>query len=248
MEKTLLKGLQLLEALAMSDHPRGVTDLAQELNLTKSNVHRLLNTLLRLGFVQKNTSRGLYCCTLKLWELGVLLLERLEIRSVARPHMVRLAEKTKETVHLSILDGTEIIYLDKIDSPQPVRAYSTVGGRAPAHCVATGKAMLAQLPDKQISIVQKGGKKFTNATITDEMNFVKEIKIIREKGYAINIGEWRSSVGGIAAPIFDAQQRLHAAIGISGPIVRLTPEIMPTVAVSVVGAAKAISRELGFLE
>ena len=230
----------------MSDRPRGVTDLAHELKLTKSNVSRILSTLSHRGFVQKDPISGLYSCTLRLWELGILLSERLEVRSVARPHMVRLAEMTKETVHLSILDGAEIIYIDKIDSPQPVRAYSSVGGRAPAHCVATGKAMLAQLPDEKIFVILQHAKKYTDLTLTKQDSFGKELEAIREQGYAVNVGEWRSSVGGIDAPIFDAQQRLHAAIGISGPIERLTPEMVPVVAVSVMDAATSISRGLGF--
>ncbi len=125
MNNTLVKGLQLLEVLARSREPQGVSDLAAQLSLGKSNVHRLLQALVELGASV---------------EVGF------RIKAAASEAMTRLLVRTRETVHLSVLDGEEVVYVHKLDSPEPVRAYSEIGGRAPTFCVATGKAMLAWQP------------------------------------------------------------------------------------------------------
>src|SRR5690606_30707322 len=100
--------------------------------LPKSNVHRTLQTLVAAGYVT-STDVGHYQCTLRLFELGNQVADRFDIRTHAQPVMRELAELTRETVHLSVLDGSEVIYMHKIESPEPVRAYSRIGGRAPAH-------------------------------------------------------------------------------------------------------------------
>lgn len=246
MGQTVSKGLHILEALALSSRPRGVTELAGELGLVKSNVHRLLKVLERHRFVRKNDASGGYECTLKLWELGSLVAERVDVRRAAAPAMATLAEQTLETVHLSVLDGAEVLYIDKIDSAQPVRAYTRVGGRAPAYCVATGKALLAFEPKAKIEALSSELTRFTPRTLTDMDALKKELADIRELGYAINRGEWRDSVCGLAAPILSASRRPVAALGISGPIDRLRPGVLRDLAPVVVEGARAVSRELGF--
>ena len=129
MNNTLVKGLQLLEVLARSERALGVSDLAAKLALGKSNVHRLLQALVELGYVQKNEPRSTYQASLKLWEVGTALASRLSVKTAALDAMERLLKNTRETVHLSVLDGDEVVYLHKLDSPEPVRAYSEIGCR-----------------------------------------------------------------------------------------------------------------------
>lgn len=231
--------------LVASDEPRRLTDLAEDLELAKSNIHRILQTLVHRGYVRQEPTSGRYECTLKLWELGVILGNRIQIKPVAHPHLLILANETTETAHLSVLERFEVIYIDKIDSPHPVRAYSVIGGRAPAHCVATGKALLAFSPAANS---QSHGRleKLTNRTITDPQKLQVELSKIREQGYAINRGEWRETVCGLAAPVFDASQNVCAAIGISGPHNRLTLARMRDLVPNVLKAAAAISSRLGY--
>lgn len=245
MDTTLLKGLSVLEALAARGQPRGVTELADELGLVKSNIHRLLQTLAHRGYVRKDEASGRYECTLKMWELGASVVEQLDVRPAARPGMEALAERTLETVHLSVLDGTEILYIDKIDSPQPVRAYSRVGGRAPSYCVATGKALLAHASETVLAKVTAELEKHTTRTITEPKALRKELQRVREAGFAINRGEWREGVCGLAAPILDPHQRAVAAIGISGPLERLNLNRLRAFAPLVLRTARSISRALG---
>ncbi len=143
VDKTLSKGLRLMEALAAADAALSVSGLSQACGLTKSNTHRLLQTLKLLGYVRQIQRGGAYELTLKLWELGMEVHSRLDLAEVASRPMRELAEATGETVHLSMLEDDHVVYVDKIDSPHPIRAYSRKGGRAPAHCVATGKVLLA---------------------------------------------------------------------------------------------------------
>ncbi|MPS25685.1 IclR family transcriptional regulator [Pigmentiphaga sp.] len=243
IDKTLSKGLKLLEALADSDTPRGVTNIASELELSKSNAHRLLQTLAALGYV--DSVEGKYFATPKIWSLGEKIVGRLAVRAVALPEMESLALETQETVHLSILDKTEVIYLEKIDSPQPIRAYTEVGGRAPASAVATGKAMLAYQDDDIIAAAAARLAPHTRLSLPDGDALRKELAGVLKLGYAINRGEWRERIGGLAAPVFNRYGKAIAAIGISGPTDRLTPKRMRDHAQRVCEAARRVSEKLG---
>ena len=246
MDKAFVKGLALIEALAHSETPRGITSLASELRLTKSNIHRLLTTLAAHGYVCRQESDSAYLLGPKLWELGALVISRLDVAKVAHGSMAALAADTGESVHLSILDGAEVIYIDKIDSLHAVRAYSRVGGRAPAWCVATGKAMLAFSPAAALDAIAPHLSRFTEATITDLAGLQNEMDRIRLQRYAVNRGEWRKDVCGVGVPVRDTTSKVVAAIGISGPAARLKARQIKAFAPQVIKAGEAISAALGF--
>ena len=246
MDKTLVKGLDVLEALAQSDSSRGVSDLARELGLTKSNVHRTLQTLCAAGYVRQHEVTGAYECTMKIPKIAAAILGRLDMKRAAEPFMQALATATQETVHLSVLEDTDVFYVHKIDSPQPVRAYSEISGRAPAYCVATGKALLAFQDDAYLQRFGERLKSHTPRTIATQVELRQELAQVRQQGYAINRGEWRETVGGIAAPIFDSARRPLAAVGISGPLERLRPTTLKSFTPEVVRAARDISEALGY--
>lgn len=243
MDKTLAKGLSILELLVQEDAALGVTEIGKRLELSKSNAHRILQTLAALGYVV--SADGRYALTSKLSILGSRVLDRLDVRRVAMPELERLAETTRETVHLSILDHEYAIYIEKIDSPQPIRAYSRIGGRAPAWCVATGKALLAFAPSGQVRALPAELPQSTARSIANLSDLLDELEQIRHRGYASNLGEWREDVGGIAAPIRDASGYAVAALGVSGPITRITAEFIAEIAPAVVTSAAAVSRQLG---
>jgi len=247
VDKTLLKGLSVLEALAdMEGESRTIDDLAVRVQLTRSNTHRTLQTLVHAGYVERDPLNGGYRSTMKMFALGVRQLDHIDVRRIAPPSMSALAKETGETVHLSILEGAEVIYIDKIDSVQPIRAYSMIGGRAPAHAVATGKALLSAQPDSYFEAFPKRLPKFTSATIVDRSLLRAELAKAARLGYAVNRGEWREGVGGLAAPIFDGFDRPVAAIGISGPLDRLTLARMKELAPGVMRVADNLSKALGY--
>jgi IclR family transcriptional regulator, KDG regulon repressor len=247
MDKTLLKGLMLLEALAdQNGRPVTIPVLAEQVGLTKSNTHRTLQTLAHAGYATRDEATGNYRSTFKLFELGAKQMAQIDVRQFAGSHMRALVDLTQETVHLSILDGASVVYVDKIESAQPVRAYSVLGGHAPAYCVATGKSLLAHQSQEFIARHLTELTAYTKATITDLQMLRAELARTAANGYAINRGEWRESVGGVAAPIFDAFGAAVAAIGISGPLERLNIKRMKELAPAVQDAALKISRAMGY--
>ncbi|MDX6750393.1 IclR family transcriptional regulator [Geminicoccaceae bacterium 1502E] len=245
MDKTLLKGLQVLEHLVRSDMPMRSTDVAGDLDLTRSNAHRVLKTLEAAGYIRQDPRSREFAPSLKLWEMGATVIGRLDLRQRAADILRGLAQETGEAVHLSVLDKTEVIYIDKIDSPQPVGAYTRIGGRAPAFCVATGKAILAYLDEVPLQPVLKCLEQHSGHTIVAPDELLADLRATRERGYSINRGEWRSSVWGIAAAVRDAGGSVIAAVGVSGPDFRLSDRCGELGAI-VTRAATAISRELGY--
>lgn len=245
MNNTLLKGLAVLELLSRSERPLNLTQISRELGIVKSNVHRLMQALMETHFVLRDEDSGSYTTSIKLWELGSAVLAKLDLRRHAERQMETLMKLTGESVHLSVLDGTEVVYVHKVDSPNPVRAYTQIGGRAPAYCVATGKAQLAFAGERLLHEVAGGLRRFTERTITDPEAFLKEMRKVREQGYALNRAEWRDDVWGIAAPIKDARGSVIAALGVSGPAARFRKPLLGPWSEAVIAAADDVGNALG---
>jgi DNA-binding IclR family transcriptional regulator len=247
MDTTLLKGLQVLSHLAQADSSVRITDVAAELGLTKSNAYRVLKTLETAGFVKQDAATKEFAPTLRLWELGMLVVGRLDLRACAADALRRLASESRETVHLAVLEGGEVIYIEKIDSPEPVSAYTRLGGRAPAYCVATGKALLSEMPEAEIAGLLADLTPHSPNTIVDPGTLRAELAAARAEGYAINRGEWRESVWGLASPVRDGAGTVIAAVGVSGPSYRIGSEARcDELATLVKAAARDISKSLRF--
>lgn len=245
VNNTLLKGLSVLELLSRTDRPLSLTQIGKELGMVKSNVHRLMQALVDTRFVLRDEEDGTYSASIKLWELGSAVLAKLDLRRHAERQMEALLNQTGESVHLSVLDGLEVVYVHKVDSDHPVRAYTQIGGRAPAYCVATGKAQLAFTTPTLLAQVCAQLQRHTERTIADPEEFMREMKKVREQGVALNRAEWRNDVWGIASPILDARGSVIAAIGISGPAARFRKNVLGPWAESVTAAATEISHALG---
>jgi DNA-binding IclR family transcriptional regulator len=247
MDKAFVKGLRLVEALAHSDAPRGISDLAKDLALTKSNVHRLLQTLQSHGYVRQVPLNSSYELTTKIWELGSHVIRRMDLVTLARPAMIRLAEQTGETVHLSVLEDIDVIYLDKIESAHHIRAHTSVGSRAPAYTVATGKAMLAHMPDDYLERFRPHLRAYTETTRTTIEALAEDIRQTRAQGYAVvPQGEWRDGIAACACAILGRSGELVGAIGISGPDTRVKRKQLKLIAPQVTEAAQTISAALGY--
>jgi DNA-binding IclR family transcriptional regulator len=245
MDTTVVKALTVLEALASSGAPLGVTELATKLGLSKSNVHRLLQTLSSRGYVTQVEQR--YTVTTRLWELGAMIIGRLDVAQVAAPVMQRLVADVDETAHLSILDMAtcEVVSIHNVESTQPVRAYSRIGQRTPAHCVATGKALLSVQPPEALRALPEELPRFTPHTLWQRDALLAALEKIRADGYSTNVGEWREQVGGAAAVIHDHGGRPVAALGLTVPVERLEPEVLSRYIPRLIAAASEISRLLG---
>ena len=245
MNNTLVKGLSIIELLAHSERSLGLTEIAAALDLAKSNVHRLLQALTEARYIVRDERNGRYMAAIKLWELGSAVLSKLDLRVHAAHVMDRLLTRTRETVHLTVLDGDEVVYVHKPDSPNPVRAYTQIGGRGRAHCVATGKAMLASLPPAALARMARSLKAHTPATIVEPPKFLQEMARIRVQGFAVNKGEWNENVCGIASPVTDVSGQVVAALGLSGPKERFKQAQLKAFAPLIVEAAAQVSKSLG---
>ena len=221
MEKTVVKGLKVIEALANSDGARSLTELANECGLTKSNAHRLLRTLESCGYVRHDPNARAFEATLRSWDLGNRIFNRTELRLVALPYLEELAALTKETTHLSIFDNGEVIYIGKVDSVHAVRTYVKIGDRAPAYCCATGKAMLARMPEEIVREVTRDMKRFTKNTIVSPAKLKSDLELIRSRGFSKTEGEWQSGVLGFAAVILAPSGEVAGALGVAGPEERM---------------------------
>ncbi|MCW5686667.1 MAG: IclR family transcriptional regulator [Pseudolabrys sp.] len=244
MDTTLIKGLHVLETLVTGRDAMALAEVAAAAGLIKSNAHRALKTLIHCGYARQD-SDGRYRATLKMWKLGSRISEQMDIRGIARPHLRKLSERTGETVHLSVLENGEVTYLEKIDSPHPVAAYSRLGGGGPAHCSATGKALLAFANNETRQRIAASLRRFTARTIVEPARLERELQTIRKNGFATTRGEWHEAVSGIAAPILAQEHLAVAAVGVSGLSARVTPTKLREFAPHVVNAAQAIAGDLG---
>lgn len=246
---SLEKALDLLEAFTPDARTLGIGELSRKVGIPKSTAHRLLSTLKVRGYISQDEASRRYRLGIKAWELGCMAVANVGIREVARPHLEALARTSGEVVHLAILDGSEVVYIDKVETTRhAVRAYSYVGGRAPAYGVATGKAILAYGPAGRVESCLKGElKAYTPRTLADPERLRADLERTRRRGYAVNLGEWRADVGGVAAPIWRHTNEVVAGVGVTAPVIRLTRRRVQELVPMVVETARCISRELGFV-
>lgn len=245
VDQTLYKSLMVLETVARSKEPCGVTELAEKLGLTKSNTHRILRGLVTLGYLRPSTDRGRYELTSKLWELGSHFFAKLDIRRICAPYMARIATETQETVLLSVLEGTEALFVAMIESPQTVRAYTGVGERAPAQYVASGRVQLAWADAATITLAKERLYAHTPRSTLDPVEFEAKLSRIRDRGYSISEGEWVENANSIAIPILDASGHVIAGIGVAGPADRLDPATCIGHSAMMLDISREISELLG---
>ena len=223
-------------------------ETAQRMKLDRSTAYRILLSLEKCGLVEKDEKAGTYSLGLGAFEIGSGYQRRADFVPIAKPFMEELALKAQETVNLAVLSGTEILYIDKVDSPRSVGVMSKIGQRNPVYCTSLGKSLLAfQSEEEQARIMAEiEFKPLTPHTITSPKEFLKEMKQIRLQGYALDRREIEEDVECIAAPIRNHLGKAVAAISISGPQKKIqTPREKEYVG-WVTEAAERISSRLGF--
>jgi DNA-binding IclR family transcriptional regulator len=240
--------LALLEVLAHEGPDLTLVQISQRLRLHKSTAHRLIMVLERHRLIEKNSNTGKYRLGLKLFELGTKAISQLDLRERARPSLERAVLETGETVHLCVYDDGEVVYLDKVEPARSVRLASSVGRRNPAYCTAVGKAIMAFLPEAQVeaAALKHGFRQLTRKTISNMLELKAALLDVRRLGYAVDNEENEEGVCCVGAPVWGFGKQPIAAISISGPTFRVSPDKIPVIAGSVIAAANALSKELGF--
>jgi IclR family KDG regulon transcriptional repressor len=218
--RALSRGLQILEILADSRQAGGfsLSEIARRSGLAKSSTHRLLRTLVLNGYVRQGVANNEnYFASFKLLTLANQVIQDTGLHTITRSHLEFLANTTGETVHLVLLDNHSLVYIDKVDSPSPIRMYSQIGNRPPLHCTGVGKAVLAFLPEQQRDALLEGDdlKRYTENTITDHDELRAHLQQIREQGYAIDDGEHEEYVRCIAVPLLARSGHVVGSVSIS---------------------------------
>ena len=237
----------VMEALA-DEKQLGVSELAARLGIHKSTVYRFLSSLQELGYVRQDAETEKYGLSYKILDLAGRILSSIDVRQAARPIMEQISDKTRETVHLATLEKAEVIYIDKIDSNQPLRMHSYIGQKIPIHASALGKVLLAWGPEHILEdLLHKGKlKHFTAASITEPEALREEIRKIREQGYAEDREESVPGVRCLAAPIRSGEGSVAAALSVSLPTQRFDENRLPVLKEMIRQGAMEISERMGF--
>lgn len=238
------RALTLLECLAQSRRGFSVSELSRRLGLPKSSVHLILRTLERRGYLQRQAAGGRYRFGLKLVALGQQALDGMDLRDEARPVLASLARSTGLTVHLGVLEQGEIVVIERIESSAPIRVVSWVGRRLPVHSTATGKALMAFLPEAERSEEMHGAplSRPTDRTIATVPELERELARVRQLGYAVCDEEHEAGVRAVGAPILDAQGHAVAAVSVVGTVAQVPRERLQELGREVSASAAEIAR------
>lgn len=243
MIKSIEKVTMILNLFSIDRPTLLIKEIQEELNMPKSTVFRMLNTLEKTNYVQRNEKTHEYSLGYQVFRLGSIYQLNLDYRKIALPHMQLLMEETKETVELNIIDGINRVCIEKIDSPLDVRNFVRIGERKPAYLGAAGKVMLAFLPEIELAEILEEVSKLDIINIEE---LLKDLKEIQQTGYAITHGERILGTYSIAAPILGVNGQLVAGINIAGPIQRLTEERTALLKARCIQTAQKISKYMGY--
>lgn len=242
----------ILDTLSQSGKGASLGSVASRVGLSKGTTHRILSSLMYFDFVRQDPASRDYALGFKLVELGSCLLEQINLRKEAEALLQDLSQRTNETVYLVILDRTEVVYVEKIETEDTsviLRATSKVGQRNAAHSCAVGKVLLADLSPEELDallgemvLVRK-----TENTIADPLQLREHLITVQARGYAVDDEESERGIRCVAAPVRDERGRAVAAISVSGPAIRVTRQrIQEVLREEVTRTALDISRRIGF--
>jgi IclR family transcriptional regulator, KDG regulon repressor len=237
---------RLLKQFTPGHGDLGVTELAARLGLGKSTVHRLLATLQEEQLVEQDAETGRYRLGLAVFELGAAAASPTDLHQAVLMPMSVLRVRTGETVQTAVLDGRQVVYVERLESPNTLRMFLEVGTRNDAHATGTGKCLLAYLDPPLLDRLLQGWTlpAKTEHTITDHRELRRQLKQIRSQGYALNLHESEIGAVSVAAPVRGAGGEVVAALSVAGPAPRLE-DGLERITRAVVEAAAAASRRVG---
>lgn len=247
MVKSVDRALRIISLVSQKKEGLGVTEIATQLEMTKSSIFKLLRTLASHGFIEQDLETKKYRLGYKYLELSSILLDSIDLRPQAKPFLEELETLTNEVIHLVVYDQGEAFYIEKLEGNKTLRTHSKVGRRVEVHATSVGKVIFAYLPEVEVlKIIEgRGLPKHTNNTITDKEKFLNELRKINNKGYGVEIEENEVGITCIAAPIFDYRGKITAAVSISGPTIRMTNKRLIELRPIIIGVGKKISNRLG---
>ena len=241
------KLFQVIEALA-DNGPMGIMDLSISLGFHKSTTHRLVASLQFMGYIRQEEDSLKYMLSFKFLEIGSKILDQTNMASLIHPSLRKLSEQTGETVHLVRREGTEAVYIDKVESKVgSIRMVSRVGSRVPLYCSGVGKALLAELSDEEVRTVWDASeiKRLTAYTITSFEELMESVEAVRKNGYAIDNEENEEGVRCIAVCLKDYHKEPVYALSISAPVNRMSDERLQELKEAVLEFKDSAAKTLG---
>lgn len=247
MSTTAARVVRVLEVLTQAGRPLSVTEIGQSLGADKSTVSRLLRDLAGHALLEREDGRGRFRLGIRLAQFARVALEGTDLRMVSAPRLRDLCDQTNESVHLATFRGEQVIYIDKVEASTFVRTSTEIGDVAPPHCTASGKAILAWLPEVVLARWLKGRRfpAYTERTMTTRTAILRHLREVRDQGYAVDDEEYVPDVRCVAAPILNHKGDVVASIGVSGLANRLKGERLQKVVAAVQKMAGVISAALG---
>ena len=245
--KSADRALQVLEFLATVPDGATFSDIARALSMPKSSTHELLAVMSERSFLEFTPQTKSYRIGIRTWELGQAFISHRDLLSEARPVIASVSARLDETVQISVLDGMEEVYLDRVDSSQPLRVQAIVGSRAPAHSTALGKVLLSDRRESDILADLRGRKLLglTPNTITSPQALIDELRWVRLMGFAVDDEERALGLRCVAVPVRDHSGSIVAAISVAVPITRGSADELTDALLAVDQGARGISRKLG---
>lgn len=241
---SVLKALDTIDVLAKAGTPLTLSELAERLDRPLPSVHRLLRTLALRQYVENVD--GKYRLTLKLFEIGSSVVSSIDVVAEARPICEGLCQSLEETINMAIRSGLSVVYVMKLESSRSLRLISQLGMHVPLYCTAMGKVLVAYDPDRDSLVDQLTFEPRTKNTLTDRAAFEKALRAVERNGYAVDNEEFDVGLVCLAAPVFDRDGRIAAAVSVTGPAARLSRRDWPRIGAEVKRAGEAISTRLGY--
>jgi IclR family transcriptional regulator, KDG regulon repressor len=244
---SLKNALRILNSFSMDEPEKKIGEISSSLGLNKSTVSRTMATLASEGFVYKDPETKKYRLGLSILTLSGVVNSSLDIYRDSQPILNKLVETLGETAHISILDHLDVIYLHKVECNHPVRYLTHVGRRNPPYCTSSGKVLLAFSDENVVNtVIEKGLHKYSKNTITDPEKLHAHLREVKKNGYASSVEEILDGVTSIAAPIYDYQGKVVAALSVVGPKQRFPSHKIQSIAKKVISAGLDISRNMGY--
>jgi DNA-binding IclR family transcriptional regulator len=239
------RAMEILSTFDDEHETRGVSEVAQVTGLHKATTHRIMMTLLNGGFLERAPDGERFQLGLRLMELGLGALRRLDVRRVAFPYMEQLVERLDETCDLGVFDRGEVLYIEVAHSNQTLTIAANAGRHLPAHCTASGRVFLAFLPPEVVEPILQGPLvAHTPKTITSPARLREELEVTRQRGYGLDDEELEEGIRAVSAPIRDMDGNVIAALSVPAPTNRMPPERIPEIAAALIETTDAISARL----
>lgn len=250
--QTIERVATIFDILGQCPNGLALGEIAHQAGLPKGTAHRLLTSMAYFDYIRQDPGTKNYHLGFKLVDLGNLLLSQIDLRTEARPFLIELSNAVQETVHLVALDGNSALYIDKVElhpKASGLRMISRLGSRIALHCSSVGKVLLAYMDpnDARAIIEDTDMQKHTANTISDSSELIRHLTLIRKRGYAIDDEENEAGIRCVAAPVYDGDGEVKAAMSISGPATRITLErIDNDLKARVCETSARISEKLGY--